>query len=80
MTVSYRQRAHELVDKLPDAAVIDLLTWMQSKRARQQKSGERAPRFTPVAMGGLWKGVRISDEDIASVRQQMWTGFGETSG
>ena len=76
MTVSYRQRAHELVDKLPDAAIVDLLSWMQSRRARQH----RKPRFTPVAMGGLWKGIQISDEDLADVRQQMWTGFGETSG
>jgi hypothetical protein len=62
MTVSYRyrQRAHELVDKLPDAAIVDLLSWMQSKRTRQQ----RKPYFTPVPMGGLWKGIRISDEDI----------------
>lgn len=76
MTISYRQRAHELVDKLPDAAIVDLLSWMQSKHTRQQ----RKPRFTPVAMGGLWKGIHISDEDLADVRQQMWTGFGETSG
>lgn len=80
MTVSYRQKAHELVDKLPDSAIPDLLAWIQSNRTRRQGEKVKVTRFTPVAMGGLWQGLCISDEDIATVRQQMWASFGETNG
>jgi hypothetical protein len=29
-----------------------------------------------VALGGLWAGVTITDEDIAEVRREMWGRFG----
>jgi hypothetical protein len=77
MTVNYRQQAHELVDELPDATLIDLLTWAQVKRDRQQEKDKQQPDFTPVALGGLWQGLRISEEVIARIRQEMWAGFGE---
>ena len=75
MAVSYRQEAHEIVDKLPDSAITDSLTWMQSSRDRRQVRDEKSSDFTPVALGGLWQGIYISEEDIASVRQEMWAGF-----
>jgi hypothetical protein len=77
MTASYRQQAHELVDKLPDSTLVDLLTWVQSQRDRQPVKNKKAPEFTPVALGGLWQGLRISEEEIARLRQEMWAGFGE---
>jgi len=80
VTVTYRQKAHDLVDKLPDATILDLLAWIQSKRVQRQSDTLKATRFTPVPMGGLWQGIRISNEDIAATRQQMWASFGETSG
>jgi hypothetical protein len=77
MTVSYRQQAHELVDELPDATLVDLLKWAQVKRDRQQEKDKKQPDFTPVALGGLWQGLRVSEEAIARIRQEMWAGFGE---
>jgi hypothetical protein len=77
MAVSYRQQAHELVDKLPDSTLADLLTWVQSRRDQQKVKSKRAPDFTPVALGGLWQGLRISEEEITRIRQEMWAGFGE---
>jgi hypothetical protein len=77
MTVSYRQQAHALVDKLPDSTLADLLTWAQSRRDQQQVTSKRTPDFTPVALGGLWQGLRISKEKITRIRQEMWAGFGE---
>jgi len=32
--------------------------------------------YKPVALGGLWAGVTITDEDIAEVRREMWGRFG----
>jgi hypothetical protein len=77
MAVSYRQQAHELVDKLPDSTLADLLTWAQSRRDQQKVKSKRVPDFTPVAMGGLWQGLRISEDEITRIRQEMWAGFGE---
>ena len=77
MAVSYRQQAHELVDKLPDSTLADLLTWVQSRRDQQKVKNKRASDFTPIALGGLWQGLRISEEEIARIRQEMWAGFGE---
>ena len=77
MTVSYRQQAHELVDKLPDSTLADLLTWVQSRRDQQKVQNKRTPDFTPVALGGLWQGLRISEEELTRIRQEMWAGFGE---
>lgn len=42
---------------------------------REQTRVQPSPPYTPVALRGLWKGVEISDEDIASVRQEMWAVF-----
>jgi len=28
--------------------------------------------YRPVALGGLWQGITITDEDIAKVRREMW--------
>ena len=30
-----------------------------------------------VRLGGLWKGVEITEEDIAEARQEMWGRMGE---
>ena len=77
MAVSYRQQAYELVDKLSDSTLADLLTWAQSRRDQQKVKSKRALDFTPVALGGLWQGLRISEEEITRIRQEMWAGFGE---
>lgn len=31
----------------------------------------------PVHLGGLWKGVAISEADIADARKDMWGNFGD---
>ncbi len=30
-----------------------------------------------VRLGGLWRGVSISEEDVAEARREMWGKFGE---
>lgn len=35
------------------------------------------PPFKPTPLGGLWKGVEISEADIAAARKEMWGKFGE---
>lgn len=46
---------------LPDEALEELVNRAQELRAECAEPR----RFTPVALGGLWKGVDVSPEDIA---------------
>jgi len=39
-------------------------------------SSQQTP-YKPVALGGVWEGVTITDGDIAEVRHEMWDNFGE---
>ncbi len=39
-------------------------------------SSQQTP-YKPVALGGVWEGVTITDEDIAEVWREMWGNFGE---
>jgi hypothetical protein len=36
---------------------------------------EVAPPPEPFSLGGLWKGISISEEDIAEARREMWGSF-----
>lgn len=36
---------------------------------------ELTPPEAPVSLYGLWKGISISEEDIAEARQEMWGDF-----
>ena len=31
-----------------------------------------AKRIKAIKLGGLWKGIDISEEDIAEIRREMW--------
>ena len=52
-------------DKLPEA------------EAMLRKLLDDRPPFNPTPMGGLWKGVEITESDIAEARKEMWGNFGE---
>ncbi|RLT44676.1 MAG: hypothetical protein DWI57_02795 [Chloroflexi bacterium] len=54
-------------------AATDKLQLMESLVALIRS--ELLPREAPVSLHGLWKGVSISEEDIAEARQEMWGNF-----
>ncbi|MBI3958914.1 MAG: hypothetical protein HY328_08900 [Chloroflexi bacterium] len=54
-------------------AATDKLQLMESLVALIR--AELAPPPEPVSLYGLWKGVSISEEDIAEARQEMWGNF-----
>jgi hypothetical protein len=55
----------ELIEEIEDRAE-HLVT--------RSASSQQTP-CKPVALGGLWEGVTITDEDIAQVRREMWDNF-----
>jgi hypothetical protein len=67
-----------VLDTLPEEALKEVATFLDYL---QHKLGHHPPQHTPykpVALGGLWEGVTITDEDITELRRDMWGSFGES--
>jgi hypothetical protein len=66
-----KQRISKVLDTLPEDKLSEValfLEYLQYKQGR--RSAQRTP-YTPVAMGNLWAGVTITDDDIAEVRRDI---------
>ena len=82
--VGLKQQVVTIVDTLPKETlteVVIFLDYLQYK-LEHPSTGMGVPSlqqtpYTPVALGGVWEGVTITDEDIAEVRREMWGSFGE---
>jgi predicted Zn-dependent protease with MMP-like domain len=63
------QEAKQLpADKL--AEVIDFVVFLKERQKRAA-----AIQKKPVALGGLWEGVNITEQDIDEARAEMWGNF-----
>lgn len=70
-----RRLAAEL-DGLSAEALAEVASFLEYQRYKLEQETRSTP-YIPVKLGGLWKGVKITDEDIAEVRREMWANFGE---
>jgi hypothetical protein len=68
-----KEQVLEALDTLPEEALEEIAVFVDYL---QYKLKHRTP-YKPVALGGLWAGVTITEEDIAAVRREMWGDFGE---
>ncbi len=62
-----KQRILHLLDSLPPEQleeVADFVEFLQRRRRR--------PKYEPVALGGLWNEVSLTEEDIDEIRREMW--------
>ena len=62
----------KLSDQLPLADKVRLLEHLAPRISKEYLTGVASPR---KSLRGLWKGVDITEEDIAEVRREMWAGF-----
>ena len=69
-----KQEVIAMLDTLPDDALADVAKFVDYQRHKHGLP-ERSTPYIPVALGGLWKGIEISDEDIAEARREMWGRF-----
>ena len=70
-----KQKIHRLVDNLPPeqlGAAEVLLEKLRDENRVTTKDGKSI-----VRLGGLWKGVRINEEDIDEERKEIWGSLGE---
>ncbi len=64
------------LDGLPEEALREVATFVAYQRYRlYREQGE--PPYKPIALGGLWKDLGLSADDLDAARREMWSGFGE---
>ncbi len=71
-----KQRVIDLIDTLPEDALAEVATFVEYQRYKIER-GKDEPPYTPTPLGGLWKGIQISEQDIEEARREMWGRFGE---
>ncbi len=72
-----RQYVHELIDRFPDPLLDDIARLLRTVEQLAYPINGKKPPYYPVQLGGLWAGVSVADEDIESVRKEMWRNFGK---
>ena len=72
-----KERIVSLLDELPAEALAEVVSFVEFQRYKLSNRPTSAPRFQPTPMGGLWKGVEITEEDIAEARREMWGRFAD---
>jgi hypothetical protein len=77
---STKERIVSLLDALPEDVlpeVVSFLEYQQFKLARSPVQQPTTPRNKPTPMGGLERGTRITADDIAEARREMWGRFAD---
>lgn len=64
------------LDELPEEVLVEIAAFMEYLQYKRTHTLSSQSPYKPVALGGLWKGVMLTDEDIADVRHEMWQNFG----
>lgn len=76
-TTKHQELMQQLLDtlnSLPTDALEEVAIFVDYQRYKaNQIDRDQKPRH-PVALGGIWKGIKIDEEDIAAARRDMWAG------
>ena len=72
-----KEQVVTVLDTLPEETLAEVATFLDYLQYKIDQYSPPQTPYKPVALGGLWKGVTITDEDIAEVRREMWSDFGE---
>jgi len=65
------------IETLPTDALEELTTFLDYLHFKVDQKSSRKTPYQPVKMGGVLKDSKITEEDIAEVRREMWGNFGE---
>jgi hypothetical protein len=69
-----KQRVLAVLDTLPEEALKEVATFVDYLHYKLSRPSSQETPYKPVALGGLWAGVTITDEDIAEIRRDMTIG------
>ena len=73
----YRERILALVEALPEEALPNVVSFLETERERLANRGQDKRPYIPTPMGGLWRGAKITEQDIAEARREMWGRFAD---
>lgn len=60
------------IENIPPEGLKEVAAFLEYLHYRFQKQQTEAPKYEPIALGGLWKGTKISEVDIEEIREEMW--------
>jgi hypothetical protein len=72
-----REQVVAVLDTLPEETLAEVATFLDYLQYKLSQHPPQQTPYKPVALGGLWEGVTITEEDIAEVRREMWGDFGK---
>jgi len=74
-----KERVIALLDDLPDAALTEVVSFVEYQRYKLEHPDlvNASPKPVPVKLGGLLAGSNITPEDIANIRAEMWDGISD---
>jgi hypothetical protein len=75
-----KEQVVAVLNTLPEEALAEVATFLEYLQYKLDQHPPQQPPYKPVALGGLWEGITITDEDIAEVRREMWGIFGKREG
>lgn len=68
-----KERINSTIEALPESSLVEVATFLEYLQYRQATEKlSSSPPYTPVALGGLWSGVEITEDDIEEIRREMY--------
>ena len=67
-----KEQVVAVLDTLPEETLAEVATFLEYLQYKLDQHPPQQTPYKPVALGGLWEGVAITDEDIIEVRREMW--------
>ena len=71
-----RQQVIGAIQELPGEVLPEIAEFVEFLRFKAQKAQGALP-YKPVALGGLWGDITLTEADIAEARREMWGNFGD---
>jgi hypothetical protein len=65
----------EMLENLPEESLVEVATFLDYQQYKLGKQRAVAATYRPIPLGGLWRGARVGDDEIADVRREMWARF-----
>ncbi len=67
-----KQEIITTLDNIPPEGLIEVQTFLDFIRFKFKKMPQKPTSYIPIALGGLWKGKEITEQDITDIRKEMW--------
>lgn len=70
--VQLKQKFNNSVENIPLEGLKELESFLDFLNYRFPKEKTSTTKYKPVALEGLWEGMKINDQDIQEIRKEMW--------